>query len=534
MGHIALGLGLDLERVFVCGLAEGTFPARVREDSLLPDADRRLVDGALALRSSRVDDDHRRLLAALAAAQGERVLLYPRGDLRRTTERMPSRFVLDTIAALSGVRHYADDLPSVHAEWFTPVPSFAAGLARLRFPATEQEHRLRALHDRAGAPASSHELHREDPVLARGLDCVTARASRDFTRFDGNLAGFAVPVPGGPDAPVSPTRLEHWARSPFDYFMEYVLRIEVPELPEEVYELPPLEKGSLIHEVLDRFFAEAIARPDGPPAPGAAWTDADRARMRELGESGCDDYESRGVTGRRIFWQRDRARILDDLDRFLTRDSARRAATGATTLATELRFGLAGAEQPAVPIGLSDGRIVHVRGAADRVDRTADGTLLVIDYKTGKAAKPFGPDPTVAGTRLQLPVYAHAARAAYGDADTPAQAAYWFVSTKGDFRWLPLALDDAVAARFDAVVRIVLDGIAAGAFPCVVEPPTSFSWSRRTYADPDARGTRDRWREWERKQGAPAAQRWLRLGAPDDTTADDTRVDAGDDTGVDA
>ena len=75
MGHVSLGLGLDLDRVFVCGLAEGTFPARVRDDSLLPDADRRATDGVLRLRASRVDDDHRRLLAALAA--DERVARAP-------------------------------------------------------------------------------------------------------------------------------------------------------------------------------------------------------------------------------------------------------------------------------------------------------------------------------------------------------------------------------------------------------------------------------------------------------------------------
>ena len=51
MGHVALGLGLDLDRVFVCGLAEGLFPTRVRDDSLLPDADRRATDGALPLRA---------------------------------------------------------------------------------------------------------------------------------------------------------------------------------------------------------------------------------------------------------------------------------------------------------------------------------------------------------------------------------------------------------------------------------------------------------------------------------------------------
>ena len=513
MGHVALGLGLDLERVFVCGLAEGTFHTRVREDSLLPDRDRRLAGGALPLRRSRVDDDHRRFLAALASAAGERVLCSPRGDLRRTTERMPSRFLLDTITALAGRRLSADDLDGMHADWYAPVPSFAAGIARVEFPATEQEHRLRSLlaHTRAGGHVATHELRELDPVLARGLDCVLSRASTRFTRFDGNLAGVAVPIPGGPDAPVSPTRLEAWARCPFDYLMQHILHVEVPELPEEVYELSPLERGSLVHEILDRFLTEVLDRPDGAPAPGRGWSAAERARMRELGEGACDDYEARGVTGRRIFWQRDRARILDDLDRFLTHDEARRAQSDATTLATELRFGLPGADHGPVPIALSDGRVVHVRGAADRVDRTSDGRFLVIDYKSSKAYKSFGDDPTVAGRRLQLPVYAHAARAAYDAPDAPALAAYWFVTTKGEFKWMPLELDDAVTTRFDEVVRNVLDGIGSGAFPCVVDPPTSFSWPGRSYTDPDSRGTRDRWREWSRKCRSTEVRGWMEL-----------------------
>ena len=76
-----------------------------------------------------------------------RVLLYPRGDLRRTTDRMPSRFLLDTVEALTGTRHYADDLLQLDVDWFRQVPSFAAGIGACPFPATEQEHRLRALLD---------------------------------------------------------------------------------------------------------------------------------------------------------------------------------------------------------------------------------------------------------------------------------------------------------------------------------------------------------------------------------------------------
>ncbi len=416
---------------------------------------------------------------------------------------------------MAGRRLYADDLEHLHADWYAPVPSFAAGLARLEFPATEQEHRLRALltHARAGQPIGDHVRQQVDPVLARGLDCVLSRASARFTRFDGNLAGVPIPAPGTADAPVSPTRLEAWARSPFDYFMQHVLRVDVPELPEELYELAPLDRGSLVHEVLDRFLAEVLARPGGAPVPGNAWTDADRARLRELGDACCDEYERKGVTGRRVFWQRDRARILDDLDRFLTRDATLRSEQSSTPLVTELRFGLPGAAHPAVPIALSDGRTVHVRGAADRVDRTASGGFLVIDYKTGKPPpyRSFGDDPTLAGTRLQLPVYAHAARAAYGTPEAPVAAAYWFVTTKGEYRWLPLTLDAAVDERFDAAVRTILDGITAGVFPCIVDPPSSWSWPRRTYADPDSRGIRDRWREWERKCAAPEVQVWVAL-----------------------
>ena len=44
----------------------------------------------------------------------------------------------------------------------------------------------------------------------------------------------------------------------------------------------------------------------------------------------------------------------------------------------------------------------------------------------------------------------------------------------------------------------------------------------RTYADPDARGTRDRYREWARKRDAPELEPYLALEpAPDDDSVDD-------------
>ncbi len=52
-------------------------------------------------------------------------------------------------------------------------------------------------------------------------------------------------------------------------------------------------------------------------------------------------------------------------------------------------------------------------------------------------------------------------------------------------------------------------------FPCRVDPPTTWTRRWRSYTDPDARGTRDRYREWVRKREAPELRGYLSLAEPD-------------------
>jgi RecB family exonuclease len=401
------------------------------------------------------------------------------------------------------------------------VPSGCSRSRRSRRASRASRSRL----TRDGGDVGASTLRTSDSAFSRGVECALARAGTAFTRFDGNLAGIDVPSPAGPDAVASATRLEHWAISPFEYFMEHVLRVEIPELPEEVYELSPLDRGALVHDVLDEFVRDVLAR-DGSRSPTKGWSETDRARLHEIAEAHCNRVEALGLTGRRAFWDRDRRRILADLDRFLTEDARLRAAYGLTTLATELRFGLPGAEWPAVELRLSDGRILRFRGAADRVDGS-DGNLFVIDYKTGRSfAVGDEGDPTAAGTKLQLPVYALAARRAFGGDTTPVVAAYWFISARGDFRWAEVALDDHTRERLDEVLRTIIDGIEAGVFACALDPPDSWPRRSRTYADPDARGTRDRYREWTRKRGAPELVSYVALAEPDlDPSLPDARTE---------
>ena len=335
VGHVSMAIGLDLDRLVVLGMAEGSFPPTRLEDSLLPDDERRAAGGELPLRAERVQDDHRHLLAAMAAAD-QTTLSFPRGDLRRQGDRSASRWLLADAAVLAGRDAvFTEDLRELDGRWLREVPSYAAGLARVAFPATAQDLRLAAML-RDPAPVID-----ADPVLAAGAELARARRSNDFTRFDGNLAGLALPDLTASGVS-SATRLQSWAVCPHAFFMQYLLGVEVVEDPERRLEINPLDKGSLVHEILERFIAEQIAAGRAGP-----WTGPELARLLAIAEEAFARYGERGVTGRAMFWRRDRDRILADLARFAALDNGR-------PLAVELRFDaitypLAGRTVGAVP-----------------------------------------------------------------------------------------------------------------------------------------------------------------------------------------
>ena len=149
--------------------------------------------------------------------------------------------------------------------------------------------------------------------------------------------------------------------------------------------ISPLDRGSLVHEVLERFVAER-RRPASPAArTDAPWSESDaepaaRDRARRL-----RPLRGHGLTGRPIFWQPDRRRIMADLARFLALDSEHRRDHGTRPLAAELALRVPGRRRRRGPAGLADGRRSAFRGKADRLDVADDGTLQVVDYKTGRA-----------------------------------------------------------------------------------------------------------------------------------------------------
>ncbi|MGE0728107.1 MAG: PD-(D/E)XK nuclease family protein [Acidimicrobiia bacterium] len=472
-GPLATATGADLDAVFLVGCAEGLCPAPRREDALLGEAARATSGGELPGQQDRLDDQHRAVLAALAAAPaGARTMSFPRGDLRGGRTSLPSRWLLHSASALAGSPVSAGEFDRIGPPVVEVIGSFAGGVLGAPVAADVVERDLVALAvDRAhGVEPAQHPLA---ALVGRGFEAQAARRAGAFSEWEGNLSGEAIPATD--TLPLSASRLEQWAACGFRYYLAHLLGLAERDDPERLIEISPLDRGSGVHAALERFLLDVLAA--GAPQPHEPWTDEHRRRLLGIAAEVFDDYEARGRTGRAVHWKLDRTGLLALLDSFLQADDRHRAAHAARPERVELAFGMEGAEP--VTVSLADGRVLAFRGRADRVDRAADGRVIVSDYKTGKGRKyrtiDRG-DPTQAGTTLQLGLYAEAARQHLGA--TEAEAHYWLVNDALGHPRLGYAWTEERRARFVEVVGAIAEGIEAGLFPAV---PGEWDTFRNTY-----------------------------------------------------
>ena len=291
-GSVSMGLGLDLDLVVILGLAEGSFPAPSATTRCCPTREREAAGGELPLRRDQVDRQHRELLATLAGARPPGARAFPAAT---------------SAAAASGCRHGGCSTSrrqlAGSSGWAArPVAGRRAlGRARgrrstraarpLAFPATGQEHRLRSLLAAGAGRASSPPSPRGDRRAGGRGRSSPARSPR-FTRFDGNLAGLAIPSPV--DRGSSATSLQRWAECPFAYFVQDLLRIEPVENPEESSSSPPSTGAASCTRCSSVFLIEVLAARRRQPADRRA-VDAPTERLVADRRRGVRPLRGRGL-----------------------------------------------------------------------------------------------------------------------------------------------------------------------------------------------------------------------------------------------
>ena len=482
VGPVRIAAGLRFDRVYLVGMVEGLVPAQPPDDPLLPQSERERA--GLPPRSTAAE---RYDYLAAAAAGRTRVLTFARGNNIAMREQHPSRWFLEQASRLYGSPVYpsmlsgSHDLVSLREQpWFEEVVSAQHGINTVSAsqPADIHDYDLHQLSHwrQVGNAIDAHHLAQSEPVLSRALEMQRARNAKPLTHWDGDLTSAISPsgrIGLSNREFFSPTRLQTWATCPFRYFLSNVLGIAAPEQPEELATISALERGSLLHTILERFIKSAQEQGTIPP-PDQSWTDDHGRNLFKIADQAFQEAEQRGVTGKPLLWELVRDEMVGDLERFLKEDAKLRKKHGVSPHATESAFGFPGDEDSATldSVEWSSARTgtLRFRGFIDRIDLSPSGdTALVLDYKSGKtnAYANMDKDPVQRGKRLQLPVYGLAARQLLGDA-VDIKVAYWFVTENGKFATRPPrkpgTLDDMLDA-FAPVVGTITDGIGAGLFP---------------------------------------------------------------------
>jgi RecB family exonuclease len=461
--------GATFDVVILPGLVEKQFPRHVVQRSLLTELDRealneaapRLGCGELPLQARRPLEEQYLFRIGLASARQALVLTCSRIEEDNGRPRIPSRFLTDTCSALVGFS-VTDALleAGLPAGLVRRVP-----MNRRDWTPDELELALDAFEydgavfvGRDGAARRRAYLEAVCPIFGRAARLNDMRwGRRDFGPYDGKLGADDLlehlrQRHGRFTAAISPTRLQTYARCPFEYFLTYVLGIEEVEAPPEEFELSPMDRGALVHDLLRAVYAERLAGRRLGDLSDEEIADTVRAAGPMLDALGRVQAENHPAT-----WTAERERTLEEL-RLLLRHE-RREHPEARPAEFECEFGI-GAPPPYV-LEAAPQLSVAFRGRIDRLDRLPDGGLQVVDYKTGSGSGLKG-KKLLGGRQLQLPVYLLAA-AELTEARA-GSALYLLVSGPGDVPQFTLSELEEKMADFRRAVRLVVEGIAAGEF----------------------------------------------------------------------
>lgn len=380
------------DHLFLIGLNRDVFPRTVREDPLLPDDLRRVLQRVLPdVPVKRAGfDEERYLFAQLLSAGISVTLTWQAADddgrplapsplaerLRDRVEvaKAPSLWALPAAGPLLGPRTAAEHavMAGLHAprRWWGRVIPLALEEARSGWTAGFDVP-IEAL-----AASRLAVLEELDPDLRTPEGRAARSRPGPYFGYVGRLEPAAEGDPRRRQLFV--TLLENLAACPWQAFLGRLLRIE--PTPDPVGALPGIDLlllGNTVHAVLERIVRAAGGLPaevDGPVG--------DRLPL-------AVEWPREEVLGR--FLNEEAERLLHEEGVFLP-GLARALAERARPFLTSAReadwtretVSVAGVEEPGlVEISDSRGRSYRVAFKADRVDRTG-GVRLWTDYKTGK------------------------------------------------------------------------------------------------------------------------------------------------------
>ncbi len=450
LADVVSARGLPFRAVALLGVAEGEFPASISENPFLRDAERTVLRKVHGLEiANSTESSEIEYFYETITRPSERLLLT-RPRLADNGAMWKASPFWEEVIDLTGVTPRSlnsADLPAIEdaaglTERFVALamrgPEVAFDYEAGRSGDPDQDAARSNVSEldsgRSGNPVlhparltDSDSASNPDPTArARWRDVVAGAEvlhdrARDMdlsarpTPYDGDLGSHGAHLADrfGPEASWSPSALETMVGCGFRFFVERGLGLRPREEPAEGLNAGQL--GTIYHGLLEAVYERV------PPEDR---TDADAlvAALDELADPNLDLAPAALGFRPTAWWRRTRDGIKEKTRLTLRAICDPEIVDGYTPLAHELGFGLGGA--PALVVEDGSDRI-RIRGVIDRVERSADGRLRIVDYKTAGPST-FTKAKLISGEKLQIALYALAARDALKLGD-PTEGFYWHV-----------------------------------------------------------------------------------------------------------
>ena len=471
VGNVSAARSVRFRAVFLAECAERIFPPLVRQDPLLLDGERQELNrrlGAgpergrgprLAVKRERAREEPMLFRLVEQSAVEFLTISWARRTNTTGAPKLPSPLLLasipgDDVGELAAVEElYAsgkiDKLPARLAGAAPSLADARAGDWSRTVSALDRSDFTLAILEAAGKGAARALLGRLWPDYERYDAARRSRNSVRFGAWDGIVPGDEL-TPATLQRPASPTALEDYATCPYRYYLKQVLHVGAVPEPAEALQMTPLDRGSMVHEILERWVKEA-------QESEAVWAEFldDGERLLAIAEEVFEAQQQGGLAGLPATWTVVRQEVLTDLQALMREERARAAQGYEPLFAPEWGF-------KNLTLTLPNQRTLTFQGRIDRVDRGPEGAVAV-DYKTGAASKRG--DDYRSGAALQLPIYLQAVANETGEPAQNVRAEYWYATRKGKFARSGVNGRDVLNdAQYWEALSVITEGIRAGRF----------------------------------------------------------------------
>ncbi len=415
--------GLRFRAIFIAGLVEGGFPMRAARDWIYPHEEReRLKQYGLLLEdispATLLKEEHYFYQAACRAT--ERLYLSRPLLLEDDTETVASYYVDELRRAIAPLELEAEpirrDYEGRNLAGVSRATGLNVGLVR------QQERHLQRGAKSELLPESRLKrfltLSRNDGLLSnsalRRIEIERERAGDFFGPYDGQITEphllALLRQRLGAEMVHSASGLSTFGNCAYRFFGQRVLKLE--PRGEAALDLQAIDAGKLLHDILRRFFEQHRRQ-----ALYLLDREALQTELRELADSVFDEHERVVPPLNRQIWKIDREIRKILLDQVLLYElgiQEEAAAHNVVPAYFEVGFGMkTGTRDPhssVEPLELSRSTFVgeeslKLSGQIDRVDVSADKTLIAYDYKLSIGSSL---EDIKSGRSLQLPIYLEA------------------------------------------------------------------------------------------------------------------------------